>query len=187
METGLPFERTRSRILQVNHAGECGAIAIYGAQISLSFLLPAETRQFLRHAVGHEREHAAKFRAAMKARGIRPLPCTMFWVCGGFLLGLISLFGGNRGVMACTAAIEQAVHGHLDEQIAWLRGRDEHLATVISGILVEEIQHKEHGEAGFDPECALAAAYTGMIRKITDGLIWLTTYGDSARLKHAMQ
>lgn len=182
----LPLERTRARILRVNYAGERGAIAIYSAQLMLRGILANETAAFLEHAVGHEREHAAKFRKAMLERRVAVCPGTFVWVCGGFLLGLVSLAGGNRGVMACTAAIEDAVHGHLNEQISYLENRDNALANLIREIRVEEIEHKNAGQAGYDPECLAASSYTGVIKEITNTLIWLATFGDSARLKRLM-
>ncbi|GJL97694.1 MAG: hypothetical protein DHS20C06_15110 [Hyphobacterium sp.] len=182
-DISLPLERTRARILRVNYAGERGAIAIYSAQLSFKRLLPTETVAFLEHAIGHEREHAAKFRKAMNERNVSVCPGTFIWIGGGFLLGMFSVAGGNRGVMACTVAIEDAVHGHLNEQIAFLEPRDEALASLIRDIRIEEIEHKKMGQAGYNPECVTASAYTGVIKGITNALIWMATFGDSTRLK----
>ena len=185
IQPSLPFERTRARILRVNHAGERGAIAIYAAQLRFAPFLPSETGAFLRHAIAHEREHEAKFRKAMQQRGVKPMPAIGVWSVGGFVPGLMSLLGGRRGVMACTAAIEDVVHGHLDEQIDFLRGRDDVLADIIRAILVEEIEHKEVGLSGFNPACKSASAFTGFVSVVTEALIWLATFGDAARLRRA--
>lgn len=182
----FPLERTRRRILRVNAAGEAGAIAIYRAQLTAARWLPDEIAAFLRHAREHELEHYRKFRGAMQERGISPCPGTPIWIAGGWLLGWLSLLGGRRGVMACTAAIETTVHGHLEEQIVYLDRRDPELAELIRGILVEEIEHKEYGAAGYDPDCRQARAFTGLISAVTEALIWLATFGDSTRMRRAM-
>jgi len=183
----LPLDRTRARILRVNYAGERGAIAIYKAQLLAGWAMTEETRAFLRHALAHECEHAAKFHSAMTERSVRKCPGTPIWICGGFLLGLASVLGGSRGIFACTAAIEDAVHGHLNEQIAYLKDRDAKLTQLISDIREEEIEHKEIGQAGYDPDCKVAAFFTHTIMAITNGLIWLATLGDSTRLKQGMR
>ena len=187
LDADFPIEPTRRRILKVNHAGERGAIAIYQAQLLFAYFWPDTTRIFLRDALAHERQHAAKFEKAMAEREIRPCFGTFLWVVGGFVLGLVSVLGGLRGVMACTAAIERAVHGQLDEQITYLRGRDDPLAVIISNIQTEEMEHMEIGEAGYDPNCTSARLFTGVVSAITESLIWLATFGDSARLRTAMR
>tara|TARA_R110002096_G_scaffold46495_1_gene124024 strand:+ start:220 stop:807 length:588 start_codon:yes stop_codon:yes gene_type:complete len=186
LDEAFPLQRTRRRILKVNHAGERGAIAIYQAQLLFSRFWPDTTNTFLREALSHERSHAAAFRGAMMARNVRPCPGTAIWIVGGFGLGLVSVLGGLRGVMACTAAIETAVHGHLDEQIAYLRGRDDDLVDIIAAIQIEEAAHMEEGAAGYDPDCTTAGAFTGFVSAVTEALIWLATFGDSARMRAAL-
>ena len=56
---------TISRIVRVNHAGEFGAIRIYAAQILVAARLCPDCLPALSEMLGHEREHCAKFRAAM--------------------------------------------------------------------------------------------------------------------------
>ena len=187
LDQRFPLDRTRCRILRVNHAGERGAIAIYQAQLLFDHFWPDETCRFLRHALQHEREHADKFRTAMSQRNVSPCRGTFLWVVGGYVLGMVSALGGLRGVMACTAAIERAVHGHLHEQIAYLRGRDDALADVIANIQSEEIAHMEMGEAGYDPNCTSARLFTGVVSGVTEALIWLATFGDSTRLRAALR
>ena len=59
---------TISRIVRVNHAGEFGAIRIYAAQILVAARLCPDCLPALTEMLGHEREHCAKFRAAMPER-----------------------------------------------------------------------------------------------------------------------
>ncbi|SDM41964.1 demethoxyubiquinone hydroxylase family protein [Maricaulis salignorans] len=183
IDAQFPLERTRRRILRVNTAGEAGAIAIYSAQLVASRILRSETATFLRAARVHEMDHHRRFRLVMVERGLSPCPGTVLWVAGGWLLGLISLLGGERGIMACTAAIESTVHGHLNEQIRFLQDRDPELAGVIESIRVEEEEHLEHGLAGYDAHCRVARIFTGIVSAVTEALIWIATFGDSARLR----
>lgn len=183
IDAQFPLERTRRRILRVNAAGEAGAIAIYSAQLLAARLMRTPTKTFLRAARGHEVDHHRRFLLAMNERGLSPCPGTVLWVSGGWLLGLISLLGGERGIMACTAAIETTVHGHLHEQIRFLQQRDPKLAAVIESVRVEEEEHLEHGLAGYDPDCRVARAFTGVVSGVTEVLIWFATFGDSARLR----
>lgn len=183
IDAQFPLDRTRRRILRVNAAGEAGAIAIYGAQLLAARVMRPETTVFLRAARVHEVDHHRRFLLAMAERGLSPCPGTFLWVAGGWLLGLISLLGGERGIMACTAAIETTVHGHLHEQIRFLRDRDPPLASVIESVRIEEEEHLEHGLAGYNPNCRVARVFTGIVSGVTEALIWLATFGDSARLR----
>ncbi|WP_339745807.1 demethoxyubiquinone hydroxylase family protein [uncultured Maricaulis sp.] len=183
IDAQFPLERTRGRILRVNAAGEAGAIAIYSAQLLAAALMRSQTRTFLRAARVHEVDHHKRFLLAMNERGLSPCPGTVLWVSGGWLLGLVSLLGGERGIMACTAAIETTVHGHLHEQIRFLQERDPKLAAVIESVRVEEEEHLEHGLEGYDPTCRVARIFTGVVSSVTEALIWIATFGDSSRLR----
>lgn len=186
LDIDFPLERTRARILKVNLAGERGACAIYRTQLAFGKFWPAETKAFLQHALDHEKGHARRFAEAMTERRVTPCRGTYLWIAGGYLLGLVSVLGGRRGVMACTAAIERAVHGHLEEQIAYLRERDDALADLIETIRIEEADHMRAGEEGYNPDCHTAGAFTVFVSAITEALIWLATFGDSARLRAAL-
>ena len=54
---------------------------------------------------------------------------------------------GENAVMACTKAVERTVHRHLDDQIRFLRGRDEDLRDLIAHIQSEEAAHLAYAEA----------------------------------------
>ena len=187
LDTDFPLERTRRRILKVNHAGECGAIAIYRAQRWFSSFWDRDLKGFLAEAEAHEVGHRDRFCRAMRERGVSPCPGTALWIAGGYALGLVSVLGGKRGVYACTAAIERAVHGHLVEQIEFLAGRDKALTDVIREIRIEEAAHMHEGEAGYNPDCQTAKGFTGFVSAIVEALIWLATFGDSQRLRRALR
>ena len=59
---------TIARIVRVNHAGEYGAIRIYGAQIAVSARWYPDVVPALADMLRHEKRHCAAFFAAMPAR-----------------------------------------------------------------------------------------------------------------------
>jgi len=91
---------TVARILRVNHAGEYGAIRIYGAQIGVAKRWFPDIVPALAEMLGHERQHCAKFFAAMPARGSRPCRIMSLWSLGGSLLGLLTALAGRQSIVA---------------------------------------------------------------------------------------
>ncbi|WP_428154426.1 demethoxyubiquinone hydroxylase family protein [Brevundimonas sp.] len=169
-----------ARILRVNHGGESGAILIYRAQIVVSKWRAPDLTPFLREALSHELTHQMRFGALMPARQAKPCRMMWIWTVGGGILGLASALLGREAILACTEAVERTVHKHLDEQIAWATTHDPGLATVIRDIQFEELEHldfaiRERRRAGF-------LWLDKLIATATDGLIWISTRGDSARL-----
>ena len=178
-------DQTIRRILTVNHAGEHGAIWIYSAQIaSLRGRFP-ELRAWLECTRGHEMEHRAAFRRSMALHGAKPC-CTMsLWSRGGWLLGWSCALFGPLGVLACTAAVERTVHRHLDEQIRFLSDRDPVLAGLIRDIQGEELEHLAFAEAGLVQTSLITKVLGWLVAAGTEALIFLSTRGDSGRLKRA--
>jgi 3-demethoxyubiquinol 3-hydroxylase len=118
---------TIARIVKVNHAGEFGAIRIYSAQLMVSRWFWPDCHPALSEMLRHERNHCAIFRAAMPFRKSRPCRVMQFWSYGGWLLGFLTACLGRNGIWACTAAVEAAVHRHLDDQLHFLQNRDAEL------------------------------------------------------------
>lgn len=134
------------RILKVNHAGEFGAINIYRAQILVARLTAPAVVPVLRQFLAHEKRHLDAFRNVLVKRGIPR--CRSYWFCGigGYVLGVITALFGKSGVMACTAAVETVVTGHLVGQIDHLRAQgDMEALAAVESIVAEEIEHREHG------------------------------------------
>lgn len=175
------FTRTVRQILQVNYAGEYGAIRIYGAQIRVSRILNPDLLTFLEHTIEHERRHAARFLALMPSRGTRPCGATFVWGWGGAILGTITALLGRNGVMICTEAVERTVHRHLEEQVGWLAGRDPELVTAVAEIRDEEVGHQREAEIRRSCYSVPARLLDRLIGVLTDFLIWGSTYGASTR------
>jgi ubiquinone biosynthesis monooxygenase Coq7 len=173
---------TIARIVRVNHAGEYGAIRIYTAQIGVSARRYPDVVPALADMLQHEKKHCAAFFAAMPQRQSRPCRIMSLWSWGGWLLGFATALMGRQAIWVCTAAVEAAVHRHLDDQLAFLSDRDAELHGIIVGIREEELSHLHHAESqitAFGPGGRLLRR---LISDLTDALIWLSTWGDSTRM-----
>lgn len=173
---------TIARIVRVNHAGEHGAIRIYRAQIHISRWRFPDIVPALDHMLQHELRHCAVFYGAMPARRSRPCRIMSLWSMGGSLLGLMTALLGRQTVWICTAAVEAAVHRHLDDQLGFLSSRDKELYDIILDIREEELSHLHHAEAQLCSPGTYQRVVRGTISVLTDMLIWLSTWGDSARM-----
>jgi ubiquinone biosynthesis monooxygenase Coq7 len=180
-------KRLVRRILRVNHAGEQGAISIYGVQIALAGRRYPDLLPWLEETLGHEKKHRDRFMALMMDRAITPCPAAGIWSAGGAVLGFLTALFGRFGVVVCTAAVERTVHKHLVEQIAYLSGRDEEVADGIRQVQVEEDAHLAFAEAHHDPRAPVARMLSAFVAVLTEMLIWLATRGDSARLGAALR
>jgi ubiquinone biosynthesis monooxygenase Coq7 len=173
---------TIARILRVNHAGEYGAIRIYGAQIGVAKRWFPDVVPALAHMLGHEKQHCAAFFAAMPTRGSRPCRIMSLWSLGGWLLGFLTALAGRQSIWVCTAAVEAAVHRHLDDQLHYLSSRDPELHAVILSIREEELSHLRHAQSQLHEPGLLQRRLQSAISAVTDLLIWLSTWGDSTRM-----
>lgn len=174
---------TIARICRVNHAGEFGAIRIYGAQILVARRLFPDVVDDLAKMLADERRHCDLFRAAMPSRHSRPCRVMRFWSLGGWLLGFATALLGRQGIWACTAAVESEVHRHLDDQLRFLARRDPDLYATIRSIREEELAHLDHAEAHLTRRGPLVEALRRTIQLVTNILIWLSTWGDSSRMR----
>lgn len=173
---------TVARILKVNHAGEYGAIGIYRGQILVSRLFFPDVVPFLEQTLAHEVRHCTGFRNAMPARRARPCRVMSLWASGGWLLGLLTAMLGRRGIWICTAAVESAVHRHLEDQLSFLQNRDDELYELIAKIQAEELSHLSYAEAHISEPGPWSRLLTGVIFKATDLAIWLSTWGESSQM-----
>lgn len=188
-QTLLPRDLlTIKRIVRVNHAGEYGAVRIYSSQIAIARKLWPDMVPPLQQMLADEIDHCAKFRAAMPARGSRPCRIMQLWSLGGSLLGLLTALMGRQTIWVCTAAVEETVHRHLDEQLHFLRDRDAGLHGIISSIREEELAHLHHAESQLEGTRShlLQTALHSAIAAVTEALIWLSTWGDSSRMARAL-
>jgi 3-demethoxyubiquinol 3-hydroxylase len=182
-----PNDRTRARILRVNHGGEYGAIRIYRAQIAAARLTAPALSGFLADTLSHEIEHLGRFRALMPARGSRPCRMLWLWGLGGSVLGAATGLLGRQAILICTEAVERTVHRHLDDQLSYLAGRDEEMSKTILDIQQQELGHLDFAVASRGPKGVLGVALDGVVAIATETLIWLSTQGDSVRLARELK
>jgi len=175
------------RVLRVNHAGEHGAISIYNAQIRAAQSRCPALTPWLLDTLGHECRHRDAFLAAMPDRNAKPCRAMFVWALGGNALGFVTALFGQYGIMVCTAAVERTVHQHLDEQIEYLSGRDAELATLIQTVKKDEDSHLAYAEAHHNPHSFSARVLAGIVALATEMLIWISTRGDSLRLRASLQ
>jgi ubiquinone biosynthesis monooxygenase Coq7 len=175
------------RILRVNHAGEHGAVAIYSAQLAKVPSGQAALHSWLNETLSHERRHRDSFLGAMPSRGAKPCRAMAVWSIGGTVLGGITAMFGSTGIMICTAAVERTVHKHLNDQIAYLKGRDDDLAALVRQIRSEEDEHLAYAEAHHDPQSPFARSLALVVEISTDLLIWISTRGDSRQLRAVLR
>jgi 3-demethoxyubiquinol 3-hydroxylase len=173
---------TIARIVRVNHAGEHGAIRIYRAQIAVARWFLPDVVSDLDEMLQHEIRHHSIFYGAMPARNSRPCRVMSLWAMGGSVLGLTTALMGRQSIWTCTAAVEAAVHRHLDDQLGFLARRDRELYDAISNIREEEIAHLNRAESQLQPANLYRRSLRKLISFLTDLMIWLSTWGDSARM-----
>lgn len=174
---------TIQRILKVNHAGERGAINIYGAQIAIAQWFFPVILPELAKMRADEIVHARIFRDAMRYRDTRPCHVMKFWSLGGYVLGLVTSVLGPQMVWLCTEAVEATVHRHLEEQLRFLKGRDDALYAAILAIQVEELAHLDVARERRSSRGPLHSLAYGAIAAATTSMIWLSTWGDTSWMR----
>ena len=162
---------TAKKILKVNHAGEFGAINIYRSQILVSKLFRRSYVPLLENFLADETRHLNIFWVEIQRRdGIK---CKSYWLCGlgGWLMGLLSAFFGQTGVMACTWAVESVVANHLHNQLRYLhQKKDQEAYDAVKSILEDEENHRDIGQ-NLGGKNILYAPFRFMISVFTEAVI----------------
>ncbi len=164
-QPGDPTERERlARMIRVDHAGEYGAARIYEGQLAV--LGRGRQGDTLRHMLAQEEVHRETFAKLVADRRVRPTALLPFWHVAGFALGAACALIGERGAMACTVAVEEAIDEHYAQQAASLDDDEAGLRSTIEKFREEELEHRDIGLAN---EAELAPAYAAMSRMIKFG------------------
>jgi ubiquinone biosynthesis monooxygenase Coq7 len=182
VDDNLTTARTIARILKVNHAGEHGAIRIYRSQVAIARWRCPDVVPQLEEMLAHEVNHRDRFAAVMPPRHAKPCRMLFLWGIGGRLLGAGTALLGRNAIWACTAAVEEAVHRHLNDQLAFLSSRDQELYTLIDSIKSEELSHLEHAEKNLTSHGPIVSMLRRSIDAVTEALIFMSTSGDSVRM-----
>ena len=144
-----PKKRRLNEMLRVDHAGEYGAVRIYQGQIAV---LKARNRRgaadddmlkTIRHMEEQEREHLAAFNKILNERAVRPTAMTPVWHVAGYALGATTALMGEKAAMACTAAVEEVIEEHYQNQLDTLDADEEELHAAITQFREDELAHRD--------------------------------------------
>lgn len=143
----LPGERSVkaevARMIRVDHAGEYGAARIYDGQLAvLGKDHPLYPK--IKEMKDQEDEHLETFDLLVNERGVRPTVLNPFWHGAGFAMGAVTALMGEKAAMACTAAVEEVIEDHYEDQIQKLDhwGVEKNLSKTIKKFQADEVQHK---------------------------------------------
>lgn len=166
-------ETLGGRMLQVNHAGEHGAINIYAGQIVAARWRHRALLPELRAFKAHEERHRGIFRDALQRRGLPR--CRSYWLCaaGGMALGLGTGLLGRHAIAITTAAVERVVLRHLHDQLRVLAGSDPEASAAIRSVIEDEQQHHDQAAAQVDEASLLARWLGALVAAATESVIWL--------------
>jgi len=162
------------RILRVDHAGEHGAIGIYSAQIVISRLLWPDLTATLAEIRSHEEKHLARFDQELKTRNLRSCHVLPLWYLGGYVLGILTGLLGRKAIWACTAAVENTVCQHLQNQKVFLKLHDERALEAVLSIEQDELDHLDHACANGGTNKGLGRIISAVVSSLTALAIWLS-------------
>ena len=109
-------------MIRVNHAGEMGAKVIYDGQIAaLRLKKDKETLKLVEEMRVQEVEHFDFFDAEIIRQKLRPTLMQPVWKVGGFALGFLTAIIDKKAAMLCTAAVEEVIDEHYQDQIRTLK------------------------------------------------------------------
>lgn len=170
-------------ILRVDHAGECGAIRIYRAQLAVARQVAPDLVPMLHEALGDECGHRDAFAAAMRERDFMPCNLLPLWGVGGSILGGVTALLGRNAILVCTEAVERTVHRHMNDQIDWLTSRDVGLSRKIAAIRDQEIEHLQSAVVARGATSGFGLRLLDqVVAAATELLVWTSTYGASSRM-----
>ena len=126
---------------------EMGDQCIYRSQVSIARWRCPDVVAELEEMLADEVSHRARFAEVMPSRHAKPCRMLFLWGIGRRVLGTGTALLGRNAIWACTAAVEEAVHRHLNDQLAFLSSRDQELYALIDSIKSEELSHLASAEA----------------------------------------
>lgn len=141
----LPGDKTLDQAfeesMRVDHAGEYGAVRIYEGQLAvLGDNHPKSAT--IRHMLEQEQVHLDTFNHLMAKEAVRPTVFAPFWHMAGFALGAGTALLGEKAAMACTAAVEEVIDDHYEEQIQKFQDCKPDFVETIKKFQAEEVEHR---------------------------------------------
>jgi ubiquinone biosynthesis monooxygenase Coq7 len=144
----LPLSEAQIGDLRSDHAGECGAVAIYNGILAVT-RDPGVARFARAHRRTEVRHRRFFDRWLPQAQRSRLLP---LWRLSGWLLGAVAASFGGRTVYRTIAAVESFVEQHYLDQIADMRATPElrPLAAILQSFCDDEVEHRDDAQARDD-------------------------------------
>ncbi len=137
--------RRMAEMIRVDHAGEYGVVAIYRGQRAV--LAGARGKARIAGQIAEmereEQRHLDAFDALIRAGRARPTALAPLWNVAGFALGATTALLGEKATHACTAAVEEVIDRHYQEQLEELGARDPAFSAMVEEFRKDEIAHKD--------------------------------------------
>ncbi len=132
-------------IIRVDHAGERGAIKIYEGQLLAlkTFKQDDTLRKQIEEMKEHEKEHYEYFDKELKKRNISPTKFLPLWDLLGVGLGFGTAMLGKKATMLCTAAVEEIIGDHYQNQTYKLDSDEKELKEKILKFRDDELNHRD--------------------------------------------
>jgi len=139
-----PKEEKLASMIRVDHAGEHGAVRIYQGQLAVLSALPGNEKAVaqIREMAAQEQEHLDTFDRLIAERQVRPTALRPLWDVAGFALGAATALMGEKAAMACTAAVEEAIDEHYQDQAETLEKEDPELGKIVEKFREDELEHR---------------------------------------------
>ena len=162
-----PPDQRMAEMLRVDHAGEYGAVAIYGGQQAV-FSRGAGTGRASRivaEMAQGEAEHLETFDRLLTEHGVRPTALMPLWTAAGHALGALTALMGEKAAFACTEAVEEVIAEHYRDQARELDRRgDKETAALFRRFADEEEGHHDTAVAEGARQAAGHRLLTGLIK-----------------------
>ncbi|MEB3702801.1 Demethoxyubiquinone hydroxylase family protein [Candidatus Bealeia paramacronuclearis] len=152
-------------IIRVDHAGEYGAKRIYEGQLRVLKNKPSAV--VIEEMYAQELAHLETFSQMIPKNRVRPTLLQPLWHWGAYAMGAGTAFLGEKAAMACTAAVEEVIDAHYQEQIKFLGEDQMALKNTLEKFRAEECQHRD---IAYDHGAKEAPAYpllSGVIKGMT--------------------
>ena len=137
-------QKVLEEIIRVDHAGERGAIKIYEGQLlALKTIIQNEKlKDTIEEMKEHEKEHLEYFEKEIQKRKIKPTYFLPLWDIMGVALGFSTALMGKKTTMLCTAAVEEVIEDHYNNQIKKIGKDEKDLKNKIEKFKNDEADHK---------------------------------------------
>lgn len=170
---GQPSSQAQiASMLRVNLAGEFGAKRIYEGQLAV--LKDAPSAPLLEHMKEQELNHLHSFENWVVEHRVRPTLLYPLWHVAGYVLGVGTALMGEKAAMACTAAVEEVIDAHYENQLMMLGNENSELSQLIQTCQAEE---REHRDIALKEGALEAPAYPVLSRAVKTAsrlAIWLS-------------